>query len=163
MATSAPRYVLVTGSSTGIGKAGALYLAKNGFSVLAGVRKHEDAKNLEAAAGANLQGIQIDIPDSDSITTAAEKIAEITGESGLAGVVNNAGISINGPLEFLTRDNWRKQFEVNVFGHTAVTQAFLPALRRHVAAKGAGAARIISLRFPFRCARNCDAREFTSA
>jgi NAD(P)-dependent dehydrogenase (short-subunit alcohol dehydrogenase family) len=140
---SALRHVLVTGSSTGIGKACAIYLAKNGFSVLAGVRKLQDAENLKIEVGANLQGIQLDIAGSDSIAAAAAKIAEITGESGLAGLVNNAGVSINGPLEFLSRDDWRKQFEVNVFGHVAVTQALLPALRRHVKASGPGTARIM--------------------
>ena len=136
-------FVLVTGSSTGIGKACALYLAKSGFSVIAGVRKMEDAKNLELVAGSNLQGIQLDIADSDSITGAAGKIAEITGESGLAGIVNNAGIGVHGPVEFVSREDWRKQFEVNVFGHADVTRAMLPLVRRHVSARGAGAGRII--------------------
>jgi NAD(P)-dependent dehydrogenase (short-subunit alcohol dehydrogenase family) len=136
-------YILITGSSTGIGKACALHLAKNGFSVIAGVRKIDDAKKLEALAGSKVQGIQLDIADSDSISMAAVKIAEITGESGLAGIVNNAGIGVAGPLEFLSRDDWRKQFEVNVFGHVAVTQSLLPTLRRHVSTHGFGAARII--------------------
>jgi NAD(P)-dependent dehydrogenase (short-subunit alcohol dehydrogenase family) len=136
-------FVLVTGSSTGIGKACALYLAKSGFSVIAGVRKMEDAKKLELAAGSNLVGIQLDISDPDSIAAAAAKIAQITGESGLAGIVNNAGIGVHGPIEFLSRDDWRRQFEVNVFGHAEVTGALLPALRRYVSAHGKGAGRII--------------------
>jgi len=136
-------FVLVTGSSTGIGKACALYLAKNGFSVIAGVRKTDDAKTLELAAGANLQGIELDIANSDSIAAAAAKITEMTGESGLAGIVNNAGISVSGPMEFLSRDDWRKQFEVNVFGHVDVTKALLPALRKDVARRGFGSARIM--------------------
>jgi NAD(P)-dependent dehydrogenase (short-subunit alcohol dehydrogenase family) len=134
---------LVTGSSTGIGKACALHLAKNGFSVIAGVRKLDDAKQLESIAGSNVQGIQLDIADSDSIAGAAAKIAEITGESGLAGIVNNAGIGVHGPVEFLSRDDWRRQFEVNVFGHADVTRALLPLLRKHVSARGVGASRII--------------------
>jgi NAD(P)-dependent dehydrogenase (short-subunit alcohol dehydrogenase family) len=136
-------FILVTGSSTGIGKACALYLAKSGFSVIAGVRKMEDAKKLELAAGSNLVGIQLDIADSDSIAAAAAKIAEITGESGLAGIVNNAGIGVHGPIEFLSRDDWRRQFEVNVFGHVDVTRALLPLLRKRVSAHGKGAGRII--------------------
>jgi NAD(P)-dependent dehydrogenase (short-subunit alcohol dehydrogenase family) len=136
-------FVLVTGSSTGIGKACALYLAKNGFSVIAGVRKTDDAQTLELAAGANLQGIHLDIANSDSIASAAAKITEITGESGLGGIVNNAGISVSGPMESLSRDDWRKQFEVNVFGHVDVTKALLPALRKDVARRGFGSARIM--------------------
>jgi NAD(P)-dependent dehydrogenase (short-subunit alcohol dehydrogenase family) len=136
-------FVLVTGSSTGIGKACALYLAKRGFSVIAGVRKNEDAEKLKGVAGSNLMGIQLDIADSDSITAAAAKIAEITGESGLAGIVNNAGIGVHGPVEFLSRDDWRRQFEVNVFGHADVTRAMLPLIRRYVSARGKGAGRII--------------------
>jgi NAD(P)-dependent dehydrogenase (short-subunit alcohol dehydrogenase family) len=136
-------HVLVTGSSTGIGKACALYLAKKGFSVIAGVRKPEDGKILEQAAGENLRGIQLDIAKSDSIIAATAEIAEITAESGLAGVVNNAGICVSGPMEFTSRDEWRKQFEVNVFGHTEVTQALLPALRRNVALRGLGSARVL--------------------
>ena len=138
------RFVLITGSSTGIGRACALYLAGRGFSVIAGVRKAEDAKNLEQIAGANLVGIQLDIADSQSVAAAAGKIGEITGESGLTGIVNNAGIGVHGPMEFLSRDDWRRQFEVNVFGHADVTRALLPSIRKHVAARGKGAARSFS-------------------
>lgn len=133
---------MVTGASTGIGKACAVYLAKRGFSVIAGVRRDENGKNLELVAGGNLQGIQLDIADSGSIQAAGKKIAEITGESGLAGIVNNAGISVPGPVEFVSRDEWRRQFEVNVFGQVAVTQALLPLVRRYVAVRGHGAGRI---------------------
>ncbi|MGD0770619.1 MAG: SDR family oxidoreductase [Tepidisphaeraceae bacterium] len=137
------RFVLVTGSSTGIGKACALYLAKRGFSVIAGVRRGEDAKNLELIAGGNLQGILLDIADSGSIGAAAKRIAQITGESGLAGIVNNAGISVPGPVEFISREDWRRQFEVNVFGQAELTRELLPLVRRHVAGRGHGAGRIV--------------------
>jgi NAD(P)-dependent dehydrogenase (short-subunit alcohol dehydrogenase family) len=136
------RFVLVTGSSTGIGKACSLYLAKNGLTAIAAVRREENAKALEAA-GPNLRAIQLDIADDSSIAPAATKIAEIAGESGLAGIVNNAGISVPGPVEFIPRDGWRKQFEVNVFGHVAVTQTMMPLLRKHVARFGKGSARIV--------------------
>jgi NAD(P)-dependent dehydrogenase (short-subunit alcohol dehydrogenase family) len=136
------RFVLVTGSSTGIGKACSLYLAKSGFTALAAVRREEDVKAIEAASS-NVRGIQLDIADDASIAFAAAKINEITGESGLAGIVNNAGISVPGPVEFIPRDGWRKQFEVNVFGHVAVTQALMPELRKHVARFGKGSARIV--------------------
>jgi NAD(P)-dependent dehydrogenase (short-subunit alcohol dehydrogenase family) len=138
-----PPYVLVTGSSTGIGKACALHLAKNGFSVLAGIRRPEDAQKLEMIAGSNLTGLQLDIADPESVTAAAAKITEITGDSGLAGLVNNAGISVHGPVEFLSQADWRRQFEVNLFGQAHITQALLPLLRRHVANTGFGSARIL--------------------
>jgi NAD(P)-dependent dehydrogenase (short-subunit alcohol dehydrogenase family) len=137
------RFALVTGSSTGIGKACAVDLARRGFSVLAGVRKAEDGEKLKLIAGANLQAMQLDIADTKSIVDAAAKISELTGNAGLAGLVNNAGIGVPGPIEFLTRDDWRRQFEVNLFGHVELTSALLPALRRHVGAAGAGAARIV--------------------
>jgi NAD(P)-dependent dehydrogenase (short-subunit alcohol dehydrogenase family) len=138
-----PRHVLITGASTGIGKACALYLAEHGFTAIAAARKLEDAKNLESTAGPNLRPIQLDIADDASISAAAKKIAEITANAGLAGIVNNAGISVPGPVEFIPRDGWRKQFEVNVFGHVAVTQSLLPLLRKHVAQAGPGSSRII--------------------
>ena len=77
--------------------------------------------------------IALDITSSSSIAAAAEKIEQETGERGLFGLVNNAGIAVSGPLEILPIENIRRQFEVNVFGHLAVTQAVLPMLR---AAKG---------------------------
>jgi NAD(P)-dependent dehydrogenase (short-subunit alcohol dehydrogenase family) len=139
-------HVLITGSSTGIGRACALHLARKGYSVLAGVRRETDAASLlAAAAGDPLQPILIDVADADSIAAACVRIAEITGNFGLRGLVNNAGIGVLGPVEFVEIDGWRKQFEVNLFGQIAVTQAMLPLLRRHVAARGAGAARIINI------------------
>jgi NAD(P)-dependent dehydrogenase (short-subunit alcohol dehydrogenase family) len=140
---SAARYVLISGSSTGIGKACALHLARNGFVVLAGVRRQEDGKNLELIGGANVRPIPLDVADSDSISAAAAKVAEITGDDGLAGVVNNAGIGVHGPVEFVSRDDWRRQFEVNLFGHAQVTQVLLPLVRKHVAKAGHGSGRIV--------------------
>ncbi len=137
-----PRYVLVTGSSTGIGKACALYLAQRGFSVIAGVRRPADGQQLEAASK-NIRSIQLDIVDGESISFAVTQITEITGDSGLAAIVNNAGIGVFGPVEFVPLDDWRRQFEVNVFGQIAITQPLLPMLRRHVAKQGHGSGRIV--------------------
>jgi NAD(P)-dependent dehydrogenase (short-subunit alcohol dehydrogenase family) len=142
MDDSTARFVLVTGSSTGIGKACALYLAKRGFTVIAGVRRPQDGEQLEAATQ-NLRSVQLDIADGASVAAAAKQIAEITGESGLAGLVNNAGIGVYGPVEFVLPEDWRRQFEVNIVGHVAITQAMLPLLRRHVARSGRGSARIV--------------------
>ena len=142
MNTDIPRHVLVTGSSTGIGKACALHLAQTGFSVIAAVRRPTDGEQLQSLSK-NLRPIQLDIASSESIVAATKQIAEITGDSGLTGLVNNAGIGVLGPVEFVTPEDWRRQFEVNVVGHVAITQNMLPLLRRHVARQGRNSARIV--------------------
>lgn len=142
MTPTTPRHVLVTGSSTGIGKACAIYLAERGFSVIAAVRKPQDGQTLEAASK-NIRTIQLDIASAESIAAATTQITEITANSGLAGLVNNAGIGVFGPVEFVPPEGWRHQFEVNVVGHVAVTQAMLPLLRKHVATAGHNSARIV--------------------
>lgn len=124
---SGRRTVLVTGASTGIGRATALELARSGFTVLAGVRKPEDGEALQASASGELEPVIIDVTDSASIEAAAAALGERSG--GLAGLVNNAGIAYTGPLEFVALDDLRHQLEVNLIGHLAVTQAMLPALR----------------------------------
>jgi NAD(P)-dependent dehydrogenase (short-subunit alcohol dehydrogenase family) len=142
MNSTTPRHVLVTGSSTGIGKACAIYLAEQGFSVVAAVRRPTDAQQLESLSK-NLRTIQLDIADAQSIAAATKQITEITADNGLAGLVNNAGIGVLGPVEFIPPQDWRRQFEVNVIGHVAITQAMLPHLRRHVASQGHGSGRIV--------------------
>jgi NAD(P)-dependent dehydrogenase (short-subunit alcohol dehydrogenase family) len=114
--------VLVTGASTGIGEACAGHLASLGFSVFAGVRKDADADRLR---GEGVEPVRLDVTDGDSIEAAARRVG-----GDLAGLVNNAGIAVSGPVEFVPLDEWRRQLEVNVLGQVAVTQAFLPALRR---------------------------------
>jgi NAD(P)-dependent dehydrogenase (short-subunit alcohol dehydrogenase family) len=110
------RIALVTGTSTGIGRACALHLAQHGFEVLAGVRKPEDAPP-------GVEPVQLDVTNEDDIAAAAQRIGGT-----LHALVNNAGIAVNGPLEVLPVDQWRRQFEINVIGQVAVTQAVLPAL-----------------------------------
>lgn len=125
--------VVITGASTGIGQACALHLDKLGFRVFAGVRKETDGEGLKSKASDRLKAIFVDVTDSESIQRASETVASAIGGSRLAGLVNNAGISINAPLEFLPIGLLQKQFDVNVTGQIAVTQTFLPMLR---AAKG---------------------------
>ncbi len=138
------RFVLVTGSSTGIGKACAMYLARNGFVPIAGVRRDEDAKKLELIAGdKKLHCVILDVASSESVSGAAKKIEEICGDDGLCGVVNNAGIGVHGPVEFVSMQDWQKQFDVNVFGQVMVTQAMLPLVRKYVSSNGYGSGRII--------------------
>jgi NAD(P)-dependent dehydrogenase (short-subunit alcohol dehydrogenase family) len=115
--------VLVTGASTGIGEAAAIHLRELGFDVVGGVRRDEDAERLEARG---LRTVRLDVTDADQIAAARESI----GAAPLAGLVNNAGIAVAAPLEFIPVDRLRQQLEVNLIGQIAVTQAFLPALRR---------------------------------
>ena len=125
---------LITGSSTGIGRETALHLAGLGWRVLAGVRKEADGRSLaEEAKSRGLAGpvepVIIDITKPEQIEAAATQAANAAGARGLDALINNAGIPIVGPVESLGMDRWRHQFEVNFFGHIAVTRAMLPLLR----------------------------------
>jgi NAD(P)-dependent dehydrogenase (short-subunit alcohol dehydrogenase family) len=133
-----PGTVLVTGASKGIGRATALHLERLGFSVLAGVRREADAAALRSAAGGRLTPVLLDVTDAGAIRGAAAAAAAAAGERGLAGLVNNAGIAVAAPLEFLPSDELRRQLEVNVVGQLAVTRELLPLLRR-------GRGRIVNL------------------
>src|SRR5215213_7329536 len=115
--------VLVTGASTGIGEATVLHLRELGFDPIAAVRKDEDAERLE---GQGVRTTRIEVTDADQIAAARGAL----GDEPLAGLVNNAGIAVASPLEFLPIDRLRQQLEINLLGQIAVTQAFLPALRR---------------------------------
>ncbi len=126
---AATRAILVTGASTGIGRACALYLDKQGFKVFAGVRREADGAALQRQATPQLTPVYIDVTKADSIKDAAHTVRAVVGRQGLAGLVNNAGIAIGGPLEFLPINELRRQFEINVIGQVAVTQAFLSLLR----------------------------------
>jgi len=130
--------VVITGSSTGIGAACALALERRGFRVFAGVRTQEDGQRLKERASDRLVPLIFDVTDEPSITAAAAEVGEVLGNAGLAGLVNNAGIVVPGPLEIVPLDKLRLQFEVNVIGQIAVTQAFLPLLR-------AGKGRIVNM------------------
>lgn len=121
--------VVITGASSGIGEACAAFLDARGWKVFAGVRKEADAQRLHRNASDRLMPLFLDIVDGESIARAGEVVRENVGEHGLDGLVNNAGIGVTGPLEFVPMDDLRRQFEVNVFGHVAVTQQFLPLLR----------------------------------
>jgi NAD(P)-dependent dehydrogenase (short-subunit alcohol dehydrogenase family) len=129
VADGSPGAVVVTGSSTGIGRACAVELDRRGFAVFAGVRKEADAEALRAAGSDRLRPLIIDVTEPDQIAAAAGVVAEGS-PAGLAGLVNNAGVGVGGPLELIPIDDFRRQIEVNLIGQIAVTQAFLPALRR---------------------------------
>ncbi|MEX2162084.1 MAG: SDR family oxidoreductase [Anaerolineales bacterium] len=120
--------VLITGASTGIGEACALYFAERGWRAFAGVRKPKDARRL-AAASANITPLILDVTKPRDLAQALSRVRKAVGRRGLQGLVNNAGIAVAGPLEFLPMAELRRQLEVNFFAQVAVTQAFLPLLR----------------------------------
>jgi NAD(P)-dependent dehydrogenase (short-subunit alcohol dehydrogenase family) len=115
--------VLVTGASTGIGRATAERLAGRGIPVLAGVRRGEDGAALAATPG--IEPLILDVTRADHVAALRARLAGGV----LRGLVNNAGVAVPGPLEELPLDELRRQYEVNLFGALAVTQAALPALR----------------------------------
>lgn len=125
-----PPLVLITGASTGIGHACAERLVREGCSVFAGVRRAEDGERLAAATPERLRWLLLDVTNAAQIAAAVETVHAEVGEHGLDGLVNNAGVAIGGPLEFVTPDLLRRQLEVNVIGMHAVTAAFLPLIRR---------------------------------
>jgi NAD(P)-dependent dehydrogenase (short-subunit alcohol dehydrogenase family) len=122
--------VVVTGASTGIGRATALHLDRLGYRVHAGVRRESDGEALRQAGSQRLVTVRLDVTDICSIEAAARAVSAVSGKAGLQGLVNNAGICIAGAIEFLPPEELRNQFEVNVIGQVAVTQAFLPLIRQ---------------------------------
>jgi NAD(P)-dependent dehydrogenase (short-subunit alcohol dehydrogenase family) len=124
-----PKSVVITGASSGIGAACALHLDKLGLRVFAGVRRQTDAEALKSKASSRLVAIALDVADTLSVSTAASAVAGAVGDAGLDGLVNNAGVVVTGPVEFLPLPELRRQLEINVVGQVAVTQAFLPLIR----------------------------------
>ncbi len=121
--------VLITGASTGIGAACALALDKRGYRVFAGVRRAIDGEVLRQNASTQFTPLLLDVTDAASVAEAARLLRNQPNSGALAGLINNAGIAVAGPLEFVSPDRLRQQFEVNVVGVLAVTQALLPLLR----------------------------------
>lgn len=122
--------VVITGTSTGLGRATALLLDKKGYRVFAGVRTDKDAESLKQAASGDLTPIIMDITKAEQIKSASEFVSSAVGDEGLFGLVNNAIVAVDGPLECVAIDDLRWQFEVGVIGLIAVTQALLPTIRK---------------------------------
>src|SRR5271165_2730994 len=116
--------VLITGASRGIGNAIATLLAANGWDVIAGVRSEEDAAKVKAGSP-RIAPVILDVSNSENIAALDDSLPER-----LDAVVNNAGVAVGGPMEAVTPDELRWQFEINVIGQIVVTQAVLPRLRR---------------------------------
>jgi NAD(P)-dependent dehydrogenase (short-subunit alcohol dehydrogenase family) len=122
------RAVLVTGVSTGIGFATAKVLIERGFRVYGSVRKEADAERVKGELGENFKPLLFDVTDEDAIQRAAALIRDDLGGATLAGLVNNAGIAVTGPLTELATTDYRQQLEVNLVGPFMVTKAFAPQL-----------------------------------
>lgn len=127
--------IFISGASSGIGRECALRIAENGFRVLAGVRSEKASKRLKNEAPENLKTVFLDVTDDETINS----LKRIVCSENLYGIVNNAGTAVLGPFEFIPIKEIRRQFEVNLFGHIAITQALLPHLRR------SGEGRIINM------------------
>jgi NAD(P)-dependent dehydrogenase (short-subunit alcohol dehydrogenase family) len=128
---------LITGASTGIGRATALRLARSGWTVLAGVREVSAGEQLasEPAADGRVIPLELEVTDAGHVAQAAERVGELAAgrgrtAGGLDALVNNAGVGVGGPLELVSPEDMRRQFDVNVLAQVSVTQALLPALRR---------------------------------
>jgi NAD(P)-dependent dehydrogenase (short-subunit alcohol dehydrogenase family) len=124
------RSFVITGASTGIGRSAALYLDRLGHRVFAGVRRTGDGDALAASASGRLTPVVLDVGHADQIAAAARTIEDALAGAPLDGLVNNAGIALGGPLEFIDVARLRHQLEVNVVGLVATTQALLPLVRR---------------------------------
>lgn len=120
--------IVITGASTGIGYVIAQQLLQRGFRVFGSVRKAADGERLQQELGANFEPLLFDVTDEAAVQQAAAKVAQQIGDQGLFALINNAGIAIGGPILHLSLDEWRRQFEVNVFGVLATTKAFAPLL-----------------------------------
>jgi NAD(P)-dependent dehydrogenase (short-subunit alcohol dehydrogenase family) len=123
------RYILITGASTGIGLACAQLLDKNGWYVYAGYRKAEDGQRLAEKGSKRLTPIRLDVTSEEDIQNVTKHFADVLPEGRLDALINNAGIAVAGPVEYLPIEDWRRQFEINVTGQVAVTQAMIPFLR----------------------------------
>ena len=123
------RWVLVTGASSGIGRACALHLDSLGFRVLGTVRREADAAQLCESSSDRIIPLMLDVTDEASIAAVAQQVGRVVGPAGLYGLLNNAGVGFIVPLEAVSLADLRAVFEVNVFGAVAVTSALLPLLR----------------------------------
>ncbi len=120
--------IVITGAATGIGYATTHELLQHGYHVFGSVRKTADAERLQAEFGEDFTPLVFDVTDASAIEVAADQVEDVLGQANLVGLVNNAGIAMTGPLMHLPVEELRQQFEVNLFGVVAVTQAFLPLL-----------------------------------
>jgi NAD(P)-dependent dehydrogenase (short-subunit alcohol dehydrogenase family) len=121
--------LLITGTSSGIGQACAVYFDRLGYKIYAGVRNHNDAENLQQICSNNVFPIIIDVTKPETIKKAFDLISN-DNETVLAALINNAGIAVGGPVEILSVEKFKEQFEVNFFGQISIIKTFLPLLKK---------------------------------
>lgn len=124
----AQKAVLITGVSTGIGHDAARYLTRKGLFVFGSVRNAEAVARLEGEFPESFKALLFDVTDKPAIARARDKVKDMLGEQNLCALVNNAGVAVPGPMQFLDDDRFRDQIEVGLFGLRNVTNAFLPLL-----------------------------------
>lgn len=162
-------HVVITGASSGVGRASVGLLSEKGFKVIACVRKEKDAEDLKREFG-NIDSVLLELQDQSSIEKAAKTLGKITDKEGLKGIVNCAGTIFSGPLESIPRRQWFEQYDVNLFGTMAVTQAMLPMIRKgqgriiNIGAVGGGLSlpffgAIASSKIAFQAVNDCLRRE----
>jgi NAD(P)-dependent dehydrogenase (short-subunit alcohol dehydrogenase family) len=137
-------YILLTGASTGIGKATALHLAKNGFTVFAGVRNAQDSAMLQAENLPTLHPIILDVTKAEDIAQTVQMLQETCGDEGLHALINNAGINYIAPFELSDEAKVRQVMEVNVFGMINMSREMLPLLQKN-AKQSPKSAKIINI------------------
>lgn len=135
--TEPKRTAVVTGVSTGIGRAIAKSLVENGWHVFGSVRKEKDASDASAALGPDFTALLFDVTDEPAIRRSAEKVSEALAGKTLDALVNNAGVAVAGPVAYLDLDDVKRQIDINVYGPIRVTQAFLPMLGTDHSRQGA--------------------------
>src|SRR5689334_2879537 len=123
------RNALITGTSTGIGEACVARLAVQGWTVYAGVRSAEDGDRVKAQHVGDVRPVILDVIKRDDINRVIEEITSEVGDRGLQALVNNAGVGVGGAVEYISEEDWRWVFDVNVFGIVALTKAAIPMLR----------------------------------
>jgi len=138
------RSVVITGTSTGIGCATAKVLIANGFRVFGSVRKAADGERLSAELGPNFAPLIFDVTDRAAVAAAAARVRSALAGQTLAGLVNNAGVAVPGPLLELPIEEFRRQIDVNLTAVVMVTQAFAPLLGTDRTLHG-GPGRIINI------------------
>lgn len=122
------KHILITGTSSGIGYGAAKALIRRGYSVFGSVRKKEDGERVCAELGEKFIPLVFDVTDQAAIDRSVERVRTHLGNSGLAGLINNSGVSVSGPVEHLDIEKVAHNFNVNVLGIFRVTKAFLPLL-----------------------------------
>ena len=120
---------LITGTSTGIGAACVARLTADGWTVYAGVRRAEDGERLRRTYGDRVLPVTLEVTEPDDVRRVLDGIAAAVGGAGLQGLVNNAGIGIGGPVEYVSDADWRRVFDINLFAVVHLTREAMPLLR----------------------------------